>query len=252
MLLNTRNFFLYLLSLAFLLVAISATVAMQGNKYINSAAVASSEVEVVENYGVEVTLAEPLDRADKLKEMRNKVLAEGLVLTSSPVAESQNETVPTPALVNNNGLLLCADYLEDKRSWLPGPVEFSVVEGARILSPVSNTALDMSSSSLPMSPLLQLPVRSFALAEPSCLPSDVVAVALDGSLIRNNELSLYGIFGQDTLLGYALDGFPLYGVAADLPLDGCGGLASAEGYQYYLDMEREVILNCFASSPVSL
>jgi hypothetical protein len=59
--------------------------------------------------------------------------------------------------------------------------------------------------------VLQLPLP-FGPQGKTCLSYDVVGVALDGSLIRNNEHSLYQVFGSETLIGYALDGFPIYGL----------------------------------------
>ena len=62
------------------------------------------------------------------------------------------------------------------------------------------------------SAVLQLPSRTMPAASPSCIGSDVIGIANDGSLIRNDELSLYGVFGSETRIGYALDGLPIYGI----------------------------------------
>jgi hypothetical protein len=78
-----------------------------------------------------------------------------------------------------------------------------------------------------------------------------VGVAKDGSLIRNNEARLYGIFGEQTLVGYALDGFPIYGISESV-VDACGGVSVAGQYRYQLSVERENIINCFAAKPIAL
>ncbi len=83
-----------------------------------------------------------------------------------------------------------------------------------------------------------------------CLPSDVIGIAKDGSLIRNNEVSLYKIFSSDTLIGYALDGWPIYGLSSGINSGSCGESKIAGGYVYYLSDDRETVLNCFISTPV--
>ena len=100
--------------------------------------------------------------------------------------------------------------------------------------------------------VIQLPLRSVPLGTASCLPTDVVGIAKDGSLIRNSEVTLYAVFGADTLIGYALDGFPIYGARSGVALDECGGTGAIGQYRYYLEAERGYILNCFASEPISI
>ena len=86
---------------------------------------------------------------------------------------------------------------------------------------------------------------------PTCLYSDVVGIAQDGSLIRNNEVGLYSVFGSDTLIGYALDGFPIYGKIKESG-DKCGGSVVNGQYRYSLSDQREFILNCFSAPPVRM
>jgi hypothetical protein len=85
----------------------------------------------------------------------------------------------------------------------------------------------------------------------SCVASDVIGIATDGSLIRNNEVGAYGVFGGGTLVGYALDGFPIYGVS-EQKADICGGAMVGGQYRYVISSERATIINCFAGAPVAL
>jgi hypothetical protein len=84
------------------------------------------------------------------------------------------------------------------------------------------------------------------------LPTDVVGIAQDGSLIRESEMALYGVFGGETLVGYALDGFPIYGSNPGAATDHCGGMMVGGQYRYYLSPERDSVINCFAGVPVTL
>ena len=90
------------------------------------------------------------------------------------------------------------------------------------------------------------------MAGASCLSSDIVGIALDGSLIRNGEHTLYSIFGAETLVGYALDGFPIYGAIGAPVTDNCGGTAMAGEYRYYLSSERTGVIGCFSGESVTL
>jgi hypothetical protein len=79
----------------------------------------------------------------------------------------------------------------------------------------------------------------------------VVGIARDGSLIRNSDAELYAVFGPEVLIGYLLDGFPLYG-ASNLPTDACGGAEIGGSYRYYLSPKRDWVISCFTAAPGSL
>jgi hypothetical protein len=69
--------------------------------------------------------------------------------------------------------------------------------------------------------------------------------------MRNNELALYTVFGPDTLVGYSLDGFPIYGPST-VATDSCGGAMVGGVYRYVLSAERPGLLTCFAATPARL
>ena len=95
-------------------------------------------------------------------------------------------------------------------------------------------------------------LRTWPSGTTSCLPSDVIGIALDGSLIRNNEAALYTVFGGETLIGYALDGFPIYGMTPLLATDRCGGVQIDGNYRYVLQPDRPGLITCFAGAPITL
>lgn len=248
---------MYLLAVAFLVVGIATTaLTRQGGQEASVVVGVANETE--STYEAEAVVPEKLDRAKQLASMRSKIAALG----ESFFAEPEGEVVAeVPAVVQDTETartepFLCPQYQVDTRVWNPGPVAFSVVEGARLVTHevevATTTASGTSRMTTETEAILQLPLRSVPFGDASCLPTDVVGIAKDGSLIRNSEVKLYTIFGADTLIGYALDGFPIYGAGSGVALDECGGTRALGQYRYYLEAERGHILNCFASEPISI
>lgn len=259
MVINTRNFLLYLLSVGFLILAITYT-ATSSSPQRETASFVLPPAETMREYGAEAVVTPALNRSEMLAAMREKIAHLSSSLQAS-VSEAQPR-VPDEEEQNidevgvGSTVLTCADYEVAQVAWQPQGATFAVVEGARLLTRTVTVATTTASGTVMTDTyrevLAQLPLRSFPLPMKSCLPTDVVGIALDGSLIRNDEVSLYTIFGADTLLGYALDGFPLYGTNDTLTLDECGGAVVAGQYRYYLSAKREAILYCYAGIPIDL
>lgn len=215
-------------------------------------------VPVEEKAAVVPELPEP-DRVDSLAIMRDKVAAR-IGAMDLPQIDSEPPVVDgeeAPDSAETASVQLCSTYSQVGWNNLPG-AQFREAEGARIIyRPLAASSVGPAASGtvgvpLPTEEVLaQLPLRSQPLPSPTCIPQDVIGIALDGSLIRNDEIGLYRVFGSDTLIGYTLDGFSLYGVSA-LPTDDCGGTMVGGAYRYYLSLERETILQCFAGVPVGL
>jgi hypothetical protein len=146
-------------------------------------------------------------------------------------------------------------------NWSPTGIKIEEAEGARLVyRPVEASAPVTQNAGSTSAPILiqpqrnilaQLPVRTFPAANTSCIASDVIGIANDGSLIRNNEAGVYGIFNSSTLVGYALDGFPIYGSSSEAG-DTCGGIMAAEGYRYQISPQRDTILHCYSAAPIRL
>lgn len=259
MLLNTRNFLLYLLAVAFLIVGI-ATTALTRDQGQEASVIMGVATDTPPSYEAEAVVPETVDRTKRLQELRTKIAAlhDGLFGEEEPVPAAEPE--PQPAEPGSDNIvtepLHCASYAPYTALWNPGPVTFTVVEGARLVTREievsTTTASGTPITTTETEVIAQLPLRSEPAREQRCLPTDVVGIAKDGSLIRNTELGLYSVFGGDTLVGYALDGFPIYGTNTTEKLDACGGTSSLGQYRYFLSVERKQILNCFASVPIDI
>jgi hypothetical protein len=258
---RTKDFILFTVAVAFLLVGIIGTVARDITRVSgsNQASLINFVVDVAE-YEAEVLLLDSnLDRPSNLASLKRAVeermkTSQNQTVVSSPASDPPNVPLVTPAV---RLPFLCSDYRPYNDFWSTDQLVFEVVEGARLLfrdvTTLESGATDLGdeSSDLYRQAVLQLPLQSFPATKESCLATDVIGLALDGSLIRNNEFTLYGIFSEDTLVGYALDGFPIYGQTTR-QTDECGGATMGGEYKYFIDKNREAVLNCFSGLPAAL
>jgi hypothetical protein len=254
---RTRDFLLFLVVVFALLLAIVSTVKVDsktgwwsGIKFSDDSV--TYEAVLPERIG--------LDREEKIKEMREKIAKTDINenLASAVTAETEDKEIEikdqTEAEEGVFEIKKCSDYSESNVSWQPQGLKFEVVEGARIV--FRDKALELtSSSSLDISErevVLQLPLRVTPAGSDNCLNSSIIGIALDGSLITNDDYSAYKIFSGETLIGYALDGFPIYGSNDNAKTDQCGGMNVDGQYRYYLSSDRKGMIGCFSGTPVSL
>jgi hypothetical protein len=264
--LRTRDFILVLTTVAFLVLAIGATVFTQWQTASEQKTQLRPAVTQDGEYSAVTVNSHEFSRAEKLQEMRDKIAASGQLSITAPkpveeLAEATASTSPDAPKQRVTGLQLCPGYAVANVNWSPVGIQIEEAEGARLVykmreePPAVVQNAGATTSPIIMQPqrdvLAQLPVRTVPAVSPACIPSDVIGIATDGSLIRNNEAGVYGIFNSSTLVGYALDGFPIYGSAAEVS-DTCGGVMKAEGYRYQISPQRETILNCYSAAPIRL
>ncbi len=257
---RTRDFFVFMLTVAFLVIGIASTASMDIKMRNQESAVINSgtdeDVEVV--YKAVLPSESEVDdtRQSRLEMLREKISNLVLSAPADPEPELEIDDVEVAidsSEISNNEVQLCSNYQTVSPNWSSDGLLFEVVEGARIIyrNATTNQVVGTTTVIVPSREVvLQLPLRSFPLSDKTCLASDIVGVALDGSLIRNNENGLYKVFGDQTLIGYALDGFPIYGLS-NMSTDECGGLMINGEYRYYLSSEREAVLACFGGIPAS-
>lgn len=257
---RTRDFALIFVAIVLLLVAIGTTLWYQHQAAESDAPQFTLADTPDITYEGEVVEPQSLSREARLEEMRRKIAdSSELAMTAPTIATKPVEEtlVAEESTTVTSEPINCANYAAFAGYWSPQGVSVEVVEGARVFyrtlerdvvaEPGSTTTLPDSYRVV----LAQLPVQPIVEAMPNCLASDVVGIAQDGSLIRNSEATLYSVFGSETLIGYALDGLPIYGVS-QTATDMCGGAFEAGQYRYYLSEKREVVLNCFVAPPTSL
>jgi len=258
---RTRDFVLVFSAIMFLLTAIGGTIFGRLHTNVQTASVIEFVTDTREEFSAEVPQSEIISREDRLVSMRQKIAAS----EAQPWLEVESEPIISEVTASDEdketeqnivvGISKCPDFFTYRGVWTPQEIQSSVSEGARIFyrevtvsAPLDSTA---SLAELQQEVVLQLPLYPLIKTQSSCLSSDVVGVAQDGSLIRHNESGLYSVFGESTLIGYALDGFPIYGIT-DVITDECGGVLLAGEYRYHLSDKRDSVLQCFRASPTSL
>lgn len=269
---RTRDFTFFLLTVLFLVTGITVSVLRGVTVAGGQSAALYSGNSLVAPLGDLTALPDEtttVDRPGSLASMRAKIAALGAQFEAAPVADEVVEADPAPSNTASttpavDTVTLCANYRTVTPAAL-GRIAFKEGEGALMVyrtevaaaqplvdpSAQATTSLPSVSGTSDVT-LLQLPLRTSPLSQSSCLPYDVVGIATDGSYIRNNEQTAYAVFGSDVLIGYALDGFPIYGLNKRVVTDSCGGARGFDTYRYYLSATRDGVLGCFSGVPISL
>ena len=243
---RTRDFVLLFTAIAFLVGAIGVTTISKllfPTQFSPSLTPTESTDTI---YSAEIIEDTKLSKEERLRTLREKISARPPTVVSKPPEEAN---VPEPNRPLASGVQNCSWYAPSERVWSSTGITFALAEGNRLVYrefKSETSATNTASREV----LLQLPLPVGPLDASTCVATDVVGIALDGSLIRNNEATLYRVFANDVHIGYALDGFPLYGIGAE-PTDTCGGRLAGGQYRYELSNNRETVLNCFSSPPVT-
>jgi len=251
---RTRDFLLFLVVIVFLVLGIGVTTTWNFFGSLTNNLLPAEGSFVTEEVGdIDVALEEKkIDYDGRIAYLRQRIGRDGTdgVWEDADIEERAEELLALEEERLNNedskqvgGVRLCGNYRATTMYWPYSGVNVVDNGGAYVFSYIETSGTEMS--------LLQIPKRFSSAGAANCLPYDVVGVATDGSLIRNGEYGLYSVFGAGTLVGYALDGLPIYGTN-NIPTDMCGGTDAGHGYRYYLSSDRPGVLGCFSATPVSL
>ncbi len=252
---RTRDFILFLLCVAILLLAIIGTQVWHSWRSLPLLSMFANDTGTETDYTAEVPATEE-NRAGRLEELRAKVLARLGDDAREPASEPEPvpatttpTTVPATTTPTVVAVQQCSSYRTLAVPWTPQTIVAENREGARVY--FERGLPNPLSSSTPEVIRAVVSLRSWPATSPTCLPTDVIGIATDGSLMRNNELALYTVFGGDSLIGYSLDGFPIYG-PSNIATDSCGGATVGGSYRYILDPNRAGLITCFAASPTTI
>jgi hypothetical protein len=197
----------------------------------------------------------PQSREDRIAELRKKIASRGInavAMVDSEEVATKEEIEPAVTTAVEKEEMRCANYQQSAVSWSSAGVIISEVEGARLVYKEGTPTVVGSTSVPTRNVLAQLPLRSAPTSAGNCISSDVIGISVKGSLIRNNEVLAYGNSGPAGLVGYALDGFPIYGGTSAGATDVCGGATVAGQYRYFVSSAQKTIINCYSGTPISL
>ncbi len=231
--LRTRDLFLFVLVVFFLLLVMVFTVS---NDRANRDAVSHVDFSEQEISTPTVIYEEKeLDRKSIITRLREAIKDEKVtLLESEPEPEVVQADSPgsAPACSMNNGLNLA-------RTWPHGGVVVREVEGVRQVAEVVNEVIN---------PLLILPLNPSVSGSENCLKSQIVGVTVTGGLLFNTDAIVYKTKSAGDLVGYARDGYPIYGNYAG-EVDVCGGSNASGQYRYYLNSGSNKVLGCYHGQP---
>lgn len=264
---RTRDLVLFVLCLLVLLLAILFTVLSERGRAVS---LNLEPNEIPEAQETEATLGDApagIDRAANLARLREKLALDTSSVTPAP--DTFVEDVPpeeTDAPVESDieatvrRCLYPDDVLPKVAGWPMGKVKL-VVSGNERVAYTEETVVVAGAASTSASAetetaetvrtkLLALPVNPVALPVASCVPSEVIGVTPSGILLFNNDARIWQNVSADTLIGYARDGYPMYG-RYDGEVDACGGYQHPSGYRYTIGADRSYIVGCFVATPQS-
>ncbi len=255
---RTRNFVLLLLSITMLALAVGITSVSTLSSSISSlGSYVTDSMGIERDYTAEIP-SEPDIRGERIATLRAKIAERLDARAPEQVAEEMTEPAPTEESATTTPAIatveLCSWHSPSAVVWEPSLIQQENREGMRVYYEAGPETIDPNTGLPAQSEIVRarIPLRTGPAGATSCLPSDVIGVALDGSLIRNNETALYTVFGGDTLIGYALDGFPIYGVTPGVTPDRCGGVMVGGAYRYVLQGDRPGLITCYSGSPITL
>jgi hypothetical protein len=255
---RTRNFLLFILILAFLVGGILLTLWFSADT-----AVRGSYSDMIFGGANTATMTAEVVTLDDKRESRLAALRKKLSgFTDVALAPSTDEaaieeeltstatsTPPATATVK-----LCSNYRVASVPKLTGGLTYAEAGGQRTFL-LTETVLSESTSTPPLTTqttVFTLPLRTGELGVTDCIGTDVVAVTPTGLPIRNSEVLKYSGSGENTLIGYTIDGLQLFGSTSSINTDECGGATVGGVYRYYLSTERATLINCFVAIPVAL
>ena len=265
---RTRDLVLFVLVRIFLSMAISITVLVDGRSEQNHSLWLGIANITPANFEVEVPEVALMDRQSNLERLREKLSHDESRITPDPDTFIGSEEVikdeaKSPAVATEtmpvSKCLYPDDVVSKLAAWPLRGVTVSVQGGTRLVSVSEVVAIPTLPSEIAtttqqtetiVTTLLQLPLSPQKNIVASCLPSEIIGVTSGGFLLFNNDGMVWRNTNADTFIGYARDGFPIYGVYTGVT-DECGGYDHPTGYRYSISLEHQYMLGCFSATPQS-
>lgn len=252
---------LFVVIVVFLLLGISTTILKEAFTFTGHTGDEVAFDTSAETIAVAVQNNE-LDKQSYLQRIKAKLAqGEGQVI-GGPVFTSVDTPIVSTSTASSSsssqGVVLCNNFDASNQafaSWPSSGISLQAIEGTRVFSIQETTTATVGTTTQETSvhkTILELPIRFTGEGGSNCVSQNVVGVTATGILIDNRTASAYASLSEFNLIGYALDGYPIYGPAQDAStLDACGGRTTVAGYQYHVQPEQEFVLACYGAQPSS-
>lgn len=187
---------------------------------------------------------------EKLRSEQGVVLENPSVTTDADAAEAVATSTDASPIARANYCLYADDTLPYIGQWPLNGTEMAVAEGMRVFYTEEEVILAAAATSteedveVVRNELLALPTNPVYTGGNNCLPSEVIGVTTGGILLFNDDSRPFASLGAQQLVGYARDGFPIYG-RYDGEVDACGGYQHPAGYRYTISADRDYIIGCY-------
>lgn len=262
---RTRDLYVFTLILLFLSVCIAVTILLDVRAFSHKSAFLLLDTNVSSTtFSANATLTR-LNREENISRLRKAILENDSVIIPNPSVTEVVETTDNVSTSTHTTAVMtvqrCAepdDAISYTRTWPLDDVFVVVKDGYRSVVEISKTSPSLSSvgtttasstqPSVTIKTHLKLQENPLQSGNTYCVPSDVIGITLQGSLMFNADAHLYMSKTENELIGYARDGFPIYGVYEGA-VDSCGGYMHALGYRYTLSKDRTYVLGCYVGSP---
>lgn len=265
---RTRDLVLFLVCLVFLGVLIVSTVFTDDSTPVLTVTDWEVSIDEVLALGGESTATTPMDRTANIARLREKIAANTSSITPQPdtfvedviISEVDASNPADSAAPGVRSCLYLDDVLPKLANWPLSGVRVQVIGGARTVSYSEALTIESATDAAATSTtavtetitntIASLPLFPTKSPTPSCVPSEVIGVTSGGTMMFNTDASIWLNVDQNTLVGYARDGYPIYG-RYDGELDVCGGYDHPAGYRYSVSSDRSYIIGCFTATPQS-
>lgn len=262
---RTRDLFVFVFILLFLSLCIAVTILLDVRALSHKGASLLLDTNFSSTTFSASATVTKINREGNITRLRKAILESDSVIIPNPSVTQVEETAVETSTSTDTALVTtiqkCVtpdDAISYTRTWPLNNVFVVVKDGYRSVveisktspssSVVSTTTSSTTQQSVTIKTHLKLQENPVQSGNSSCVPSDVIGITLQGSLMFNADAHLYMSKTGDEKIGYARDGFPIYGVYEGV-VDSCGGYMHNEGYRYTLSKDRTYVLGCYVGVP---
>ena len=254
---RTRDLLLFVGALVFLLCSIFITLIKEHGGVISKGTPVQFNVASGSSLSFSATTdTQQVDRQANIERLRKELAKTDMVIVGPSLDQSDipsNATTTEQTKPEGRTIQSCTgdDTISRIQNWPKNNVSIKNQDSMRQIVHTVETSSSSASTTVITTILMNIPQNPLVTGSAHCVPSDVIGVTLSGKLMRNADTQFYRAYGPNYLIGYARDGFPIYGSYGG-ETDSCGGYMDPSGYRYSITPKNDFIVGCFVADPAML